>query len=333
MELYKVATIHDVAKIAGVNSSTVSRVINGKIKVLEETREKIYAAMKQLDYHPNSAARSLANGRSNAIGIAVDVSDEDAFSNIFFNNSLFAIERIAQEKGYNLILTNVAMQTGNSIEKLILEQKVDGLIIPPSVIDPSLINIIDEFPCVVLGQPKKNYSSLNWVDIDNVQGSKIAVKHLYKQGYSRIAYMCSKKYTSFSKHRVKGYKQALENLQPHVYTTDGTLAHTKQQAESVLLSKDHPDAFICNDNITAFGVLKALKEAGLNCPNDVGIVAFDNYPLSEFTEPQLTSIDIDTSILGQQAAELLFKHIEYQNPNQHIILESTLIERESSKRQ
>ncbi|MCI5957809.1 MAG: LacI family transcriptional regulator [Clostridiales bacterium] len=328
------ATIHDVAKLAGVNSSTVSRVLNGKATVMEETREKIYAAMRELDYHPNSLARSLANGQSGAIGVVVDAEDAEAFSNVFFNRSLFAVEKVAQERGYHVILANGAKRAGGmgSIEKLMLERKVDGLILPPSTVKPSLLQKIQSFPCVVLGQPEAAHNGLSWVDVNNAQGAEMAVSHLRSRGYQRIAYLGGEGRTGFSKRRVKGYEKTLENQDALVYPTDGTVEDAQRAAAQALGRAIRPDAFLCNDNMSAFGLLKAARAEGLSIPEQIGVVTFDNYPLAEFTDPPLTSVDVDTALLGEQAARLLFQHIDHHTPSQQVLLGTTLIERASSQR-
>ena len=304
------ATIHDVARLAGVNSSTVSRVLNGKATVMEETREKIYAAMRQLDYHPNSLARSLANGQSGAIGVVVDAEDAEAFSNVFFNRSLFAVEKVAQERGYHVILANGARHAGGmgSIEKLMLERKVDGLILPPSTVKPTLLKKIQSFPCVVLGQPETVHHDVSWVDVNNAQGAEMGVAHLLERGYRRVAYLGGQGRTGFSKRRVKGYEKALEKQEPLVFPTDGTVEGAERAALEALGAAGRPDAFLCNDNLTAFGLLKATRTMNLRVPQDVGIVTFDNYPLAEYTDPPLTAVDVDTALLGEQAARLLFQH-------------------------
>lgn len=328
------ATIHDVAKLAGVNSSTVSRVINGKATVMEETREKIYAAMRELDYHPNSLARSLANGQSGAIGVVVDAEDAEAFSNVFFNRSLFAIEKVAQERGYHVILANGAKRAGGmgSIEKLVLERKVEGLILPPSTVKPSLLKKIQSFPCVVLGQPEAAHHDLSWVDVNNTQGAEASVRHLIERGYQRIAYLGGEGRTGFSKRRVKGYEKAVEKQEALIYPTDGTVEDAQRIALETLSTANHPDAFLCNDNMTAFGLLRAAKELGLSVPAQVGVLTFDNYPLAEFMDPPLSSVDVDTALLGEQAARLLFQHIDHHTPSQQVLLGTTLIERASSHR-
>lgn len=329
------ATIHDVARLAGVNSSTVSRVLNGKASVMQETRDRIYTAMQELNYHPNSVARSLASGLSGAIGVVVDADNAEAFSNVFFNRSLFAIERVAQEFDYHVILLNGAKRAGGtgSIEKLILEKKVDGLVLPPSTLHPALQKSISSFPCVVLGRPETGCRGLSWVDINNVQGSETAMAHLREQGYRNIAFIGGNDRNQFTRHRIKGYTDSLEGGKKTILPTDGTPKDAQNAAMNILREPERPDAFICHDNICAIGLLRAAKALRLHVPRDLGIVTFDNYPLAEFTDPPLTSVDVDTALLGEQAAKLLFQQIQHRTPCQQMILGVTLIERASSRKE
>jgi DNA-binding LacI/PurR family transcriptional regulator len=328
-------TIHDVARLAGVNPSTVSRVMSGKATVTEETREKIREAMRQLDYHPNSVARSLASGLSGAIGVVVDAQDAEAFSNVYFSRSLFAIEQVAQSRGYNVIIANSARKTGgaSSIEALMLERKVDGLILPPSTVKPSLLKKIGDFPYVVLGQPDVSSHGASWVDVNNEQGAALAVEHLREMGYRRVAYAGGDGKTGFVKRRVIGYLGALQSGEaPMIFPTDGTASDGERVSREAMAAIQPPDAFLCNDNLTAFGVLKALKSLNLDVPGRVGLVAFDNYPLAEYTDPPLTAVNVDTALLGEQTARLLFQRIKRPSGNQQIMLSTALIERESSHR-
>lgn len=329
------ATIHDVAKIAGVNPSTVSRVINGKASISEETKEKIYAAMQQLDYHPNSVARSLASGLSGAIGVVMDAQDANAFSNEYFSRSLFAIEQVAQAMGYNVIIANSAKRAvgSASIEDLMLERKVDGLILPPSTVKPALLKKVGEFPYVVLGQPDMARQGACWVDVNNEQGAAMAVEHLYTQGYSRIAYIGGDESIGFVKRRLKGYRGALKAGKPaRVYPTDSTTEDAGRAVLEAMQETETPDAFLCNDNLTAFGALKAIKAAGWLVPMQIGLVVFDNYPLADYTDPPLTAVNVDTAMLGEETARLLFQRIERHVTNRQTMLCTSLIERESSHR-
>ncbi len=328
------ATIHDVAKLAGVNPSTVSRVLNGKASVTPETRRNIYAAMAQLDYHPNSVARSLASGLSGAIGVVVDARDADAFSNEYFSRSLFAIEQVAQAMGYHVIIANSASRAGSSsVEDLMLQRKVDGLILPPSTVKPALLKKVGDFPYVVLGQPDTTGQGACWVDVNNEQGAALAVEHFYAQGYKHIAYLGGDQPDGFVKRRLKGYRNALRSGEaPLVLMTGGTPEGAATAALSALQGSCAPDAFLCNDNVTAFGALKGLKAKAYAVPGQVGLIAFDNYPLAEYTDPPLTAVNVDTSMLGEETARLLFQRIERRAVNRQTLLGTTLIERESTRR-
>lgn len=325
-------TIHDVAKLAGVNSSTVSRVINGKATISPDTKERVYAAMRQLDYHPNSVARSLASGLSGAIGVVVDARDAEAFSNVFFSRSLFAIEKVAQARGYQVMIANGAQDHGGTVEHLMKEHKVDGLILPPTTVRPAMMAAIGDFPYVVLGTPDTLRSDTCWVDNNNEQGAEIAVRHLQEMGYQSIAYLGGYQKRGFTRRRVRGYQKSVAKGQENVLATDGTAENAYAVALGELSKDEHPDAFVCNDNLAAFGLLRACRALQLPVPSAVGIVAFDNYPLAEYTDPPLTIVDIDTSMLGEQAAQLLFRRIDHKVGNQQIMLSTALVQRASSER-
>ncbi len=324
------ATLQDVALLAGVNPSTVSRVINGKAAITQETKNRVFDAMKQLEYHPNSVARSLASGLAGAIGVVVDAGDADSFSNMFFSRSLFAIEKVAQERGYHVIIANGGKSAASAIEALVLERKVDGLILPPATVKPSILQKMDGFSYVVLGQPDSARADASWVDNNNEQGAELAVDHLISKGYKRISYIGGSRREGFVKRRMRGYQKRVPNGQ--IIPTDGSHEDACRAAKESLSSAERPDSFLCNDNIAAFGLLRAAKELGFSIPNELGIVTFDNYPLAEYTDPPLTAVDIDTAQLGEQTARLLFSRIDRSTTQQQILLGAALIERASSDR-
>lgn len=324
------ATLQDVAKLAGVNPSTVSRAINDKAVLMPETRARIFEAMKELEYHPNSVARSLASGLSGAVGVVVDAQDADAFSNMFFSRSLFAIERVAQAKGYNVIITNGANHAAGAVESLVLERKVDGLILPPSTVKPALLKKIGDFPYVVLGQPDKMRLSACWVDNNNEQGAELAMEHLKDKGYKRVFYLGGSGQEGFVQRRIKGYRNM--NREGTVLLTDGTPEDACRVALEALRKPERPDGFLCNDNMAAFGVLRAAHTLHIDVPGSLGVVTFDNYPLAEYTDPPLTAVDIDTAQLGEQTAQLLFSRIEKSAVTQTILLGASLIARTSTDR-
>lgn len=335
-------TINDIAKRVGVSASTVSRVITGKSVISEETKNKILIAMKEMNYHPNSLARSFATGSSQAIALIVDARDEnESFSNYFFNRSVFGIEQICQDNGYNLIISNdTNTQDGQSpIEKLILERKVDGLILPSSSVNSKLIKELNQsnFPFVVLGEPSLCQNESSWVDVNNMQGGFNAVKHLVESGYSSIGIIGGNEDQVFFSNRLRGYKEGLEKYhlelnEKWILNSDGTADSSYDLVSSLLQEESFPDSLVCNNNIVAFGALKAIKNKGLSTPQDIGIMSFDNFPLAEYLDPPLSVIDIDTYSLGKQAASILFQKIQKNVGDLQILIATTLIERRSTQR-
>lgn len=333
------ATIKDIAKKVGVSPSTVSRALNGNSRISDITTKKIQEAMEELDYHPNSLARNFANGLTYCIGLIIDARDENTFANAFFNRSVFAIEKVIQEYGYSLIITNDRKKGAKStVENLMLEKKVDGLIMPSSVMRPELIKELNQagFPFIVMGEPKKYKSEATWIDVDNELGSYMAVEHLIQQGYSRIALVTEKPNTVFSQKRLAGYLSCLKQHtipinQEFILEYGQDITADNKRIEELALSSGHPDAFLCGNNIIAFNVLKTLKNRNYRIPDDIGIVTFDNYPVAEYTDPPMTAVDVDTYGMGIQVAKELIRKIQdNSNDRNHMYIPTNLIIRESS---
>lgn len=332
-------TIKDIAKKVGVSPSTVSRALNGNSRISDITTKKIQEAMEELDYHPNSLARNFANGLTYCIGLVIDAQDENTFANAFFNRSVFAIEKVIQEHGYSLIITNDRKKRDKSmVETLMLEKKVDGLIMPSSMIRPDLIKELNRmgFPFIVMGEPKKYKAETTWIDVDNEMGSRTAVEHLIQQGYSRIALVTEKANTVFTQKRLAGYMACLKEhkiptQQEFIVEYGENINEDNQRIEKLALSERHPDAFLCGNNIIAFNVLKTLKNINYKVPEDIGIVTFDNYPIAEYTDPPMTAVDVDTYGLGIQAAEQLIRIIQDNSgATKHMYIPTNILVRESS---
>ena len=330
------ATIRDVARLAGVNPSTVSRVINEKSVITAETRERVYSAMAQLDYHPNSLARSLVSGLAGAIGMVLDTGDDGAFNNAFFGSSQYAIEQVAQAHGYHLLIANGGERALETVTELVLGKKVDGLILPPSAATPQVLARISDFPHVILGQPDEDLRLNTWVDVDNRSGAALATAHLLEQGYRRVAYFGGMHTggMGFIRRRLQGYQAALPAGCPsRMLPTDAAPDSAYRTALACLAEAEHPDAFVCDDNFAAFGLLRAARDRGLRVPQDIGIAAFNNAPLAEYLDPPLTAVDIDTAMQGRQTAQLLFEQIAQKTPLRQVLVAPRLIVRASSVRE
>lgn len=336
------ATIKDVARAAGVSPSTVSRVLNKTAPISEATRNRIYAAMEELKYVPNDIARSFASGSSKAIAIAINVADAQAYSNSFFNNTVFGIETAAHQNGYNLIVTGANDERGgmSAIEKLIMSKKIDGLVLPVSMLEPSLLHLItgNGFPCVILGRLRTDSSHISWVDIANAQAGAAATEHLLSHGYKKIAFLSDGEKELFNQDRLEGYCAALRavGLEPDescIIHTHSSLANGKRCIEELLRMEDAPDAVICGDDKLALAALRTAKQAGLRVPEDFGVMCFDNTEVTELAEPGITAVDVDTFELGRLAAENLLHLIEKPDAGaKQSRLTTKVIERQSTAR-
>lgn len=326
------ATIKDIAKAVGVSPSTVSRVMNQTAPISEEIKAKVYAAMKEMDYHPNVGARNLAKGNTNTIALIIDAQDEGAFSNSFFNRSVYAIERIAQENGYNLLISNDGPQKPSAIKDLVYGKKVDGIIVPSSILKKKLKIFLLEnnMPFVMLGEEAEIKGDICWVDINNFQGSIFAVQHLIDRGYKNLIYIGDNRKTTFSKRRTEGfYYGKLPDIQREAIFVEGQNKIREEVINSI--EKKRVDAVICANNVFAYEVIQAIKETGHRIPKDIGIVTFDNHPFAEYLEPPVTAIDVDTHKLGELAAKSLIKLIKEEKIEKadRLILPELII-RESS---
>lgn len=308
------ATLNDIAKKVGVSQSTVSRVINGTAPISDEMKNKVYQAMKELNYHPNSLARNLAKGKSLTIGLIVDADNENAFANTFFTRSVYAMEKVAQRNGYSLLITNDVEEKSSPACDLIFGHKVDGLILTASNLNQNILTALknEKIPWVVMGETSEKKESMNWVDMDNLMGSIKAVEHLKKSGYKKIAYVADNLEAMFTKRRIQGYENALGQKDTHIILKK---ENDKELEKKIIQSVEHDniDAFLCSNNVIAFHVLRALKRIGKCVPTEIGIVTFDNYPFAEYMDPSLTVVDIDTYKLGEMAAEVLINKIRDQN--------------------
>ena len=333
-------TIKDIAKKVGVNPSTVSRVINGTASISDETRRKIYEAMKELDYHPNSLARSLAQGSTRTIGMVLDAANTDAYSNSFFIRSMSAIEMVAQEKGYNLLIASDTTQINDhAVQDLVQGHKVDGIILPVSSATDELLDLLirDMFPFVVMGEPNRRQDEISWVDVNNETGSAQAVEHLFGKGYRCPAMLIENHGTEFEQKRLSGFRNA---CRAHavadggmVLTCECTREGLTEAVRTLLRERPETDAIICPGNVAACYTLHALRTLGKRVPEDIGVVTFDNCPFAEYMDPSLTAVDIDTYRLGEEAIHMLFE-IMQKGGQQKLkkLIPTRMIERTSTNR-
>lgn len=336
------ASIKDVAKAAGVSVSTVSRIINNNPLISDETRERVLKIMKEFNYVPNSMARGLSNQQAFTVALLVNIEDTKSFSNPFFYEVMHGIETVVYSRGLCLIIANLqtSLNKDDMFNRLIHEKRTQGVILPSSIMNPHLVKELKniKFPFVTIGEPSGIKEPIDWVDINNFQGSQQAFEHLHAQGYKNIAFIGGSQSEVFNKNRLSGYKAALagnglEYRQEYVLEGKSSKKDGLEMMLQLLKLPQRPDAVICSDNILSMGAIKAVKNANLRIPEDVGVLSFDNFPIAELLEPSLTTVDIDVFELGVQAANILFKLIDNPSARQQQSLISTCIEvRESTMR-
>ncbi|MCX8129869.1 MAG: LacI family transcriptional regulator [Clostridia bacterium] len=334
-------TIKDIAKIAGVSISTVSKVINDSPTIPDTTKNRIRKIMEEQKYYPNRIARSFVQQSSNIIGIFMELKRSDAFLNPYLYEILGGIEVIAHENGYLLNLSNVSSLVNgkNALDKIVMEKRVDGLILHVASINKSIVQKLEDlnFPYIVIGQPNFE-SNACWIDINNKLAGEIATSHLLDEGYKRIAFIGGTTDDAITTKRQQGYISVLQTNgmginKAYIKEGDSTAEDGFRLMNELLDLPKIPDSVVCASNFIAFGAMQAIKKKKLSVPKDIAVIGFDNYPLSQYTEPELSVVDIDVFELGVHAANALMNKLK--NPSlqvQYNMLSPNLIVRDSSKR-
>lgn len=334
-------TIKDVARLAGVDPSTVSRVIADSPRISVKTKEKVLKVMEQLDYHPNAIARSLASRSTKTIGVIMPHSMDQVFLNPFFTEVMRGIGVSALERGYNVLLStgSTGEEEHKATSSLVNEKRVDGLILLTSRLGNKSIESLRKkrFPFVVVGKPS-NLEDVNWVDNDNVEASFQAAEYLIKLGHERIGFIGGEFGYVFMSERFRGYKKALdyhgisfdkELLSLDEFVEDGGC----RAAERLLALKEPPTAILAADDLMAFGAMRAIKERGLSIPGDISIIGFNDTPLAAYVDPPLSSVGIFVYDLGYSAGEILINQLqEPDGHKKHVIIPAGLKTRGSTGR-
>jgi LacI family transcriptional regulator len=308
----KAASIYDVARESGVSVFTVSAVVNNKSHVGKSLREKVEAAIRKLNYRPNLVARSLAKQKTHTIGMIVP-----DIGNPFFPIVVRGAEDAAQKHGYNLLLCN----SDDSLEKeekaieLLLSKRVDGILLTKAAEDfhPSIQQMIKEvnipFVLVMRTYPKLTKDA---VITDDYRGAYEAVSHLARAGRKRIALISGPLKVSNAKERWQGFHDALkaEGLpyEEDLVVEGDYRVESGFRAGHSLFSR-RPDGIYVANHLMTVGLLKAAEEMGLRCPEDFGLVSFDDYPWLGIFRPRLTTVELPKHQLGSEAAELLIRRI------------------------
>jgi len=330
-----VATIKDVARLAGVSTTTVSHVINKTRYVSEELRARVLAAMEELNYRPNVLARGLRRGETKTIGLIVPDN-----SNPFFAEVARFVEDIGFENGYSVILCN----SDGNLEKeaayidVLIAKQVDGVIFIAAGSKQEYLHELTEMGIpVVVADRDIPHTLADVVLVNNEQGGYDATRYLISLGHRRIGCITGPSDVTPSADRVQGYKRALKEsgipIQEELIVPGDFRYQSGEQAMVQLLSLPEPPSavFACND-VMAIGALRAIRNAGLHVPSDISIVGFDDIPLASAVSPALTTVAQPIVELATLAAKLLISRIQNNQEDrvgQRIVLDTKLVLRDS----
>ncbi|MDR0265132.1 MAG: LacI family transcriptional regulator [Sphingobacterium sp.] len=330
--------IKDIAKMLNISVSTVSRAFRDTHDVNPETRKKVLALAKKLNFKPNKNASALASGSTKNIGVVIPF-----ITNYYFSMVISGIQEEAYERDYNVILyvTNDHVAREQNLLENLSTSSLDGLLISISS-DSSTNDHFEQLmakgmPIVFFDRVPKDIDASKVVQ-DDFAGALQATEYLIRQGYTRIAHIAGPENLQFTQQRLNGYLQALEQ---HNIAVDQRLivysgfsqAHGATDTSKLLALPDRPDAIFAANDRKAVGAIQTIKQHGLHVGQDIGVIGFTNDPIATVVEPNLSTIEEPAMEIGKRSCALLIRHIKNRDFEiQDIVLPGKLIERDSTKR-
>lgn len=334
-------TISDVAEESGFSKATVSAVLNDADTVSDSTREKIDQVIDELNYRPRAAAQNgFRTGDTKTVGLIIKEE-----GNPYYADILSGARAYANERGYTVVSASSEGKYDNEqqIVDVFKGKDIDGLIVIPVMgrgADFSYLFDLKRrnFPFVLLENIRGIQASL--VDIDNEAASHMAASHLIEKGHRHIVHFSGPEYSMHSEERVRGIRKAFS--ESHLVFSDDLIVPTGARLNDgyevgleyfgQLAPDERPSAVICYNDLTAIGLMRALRELDVSVPEDVSIVGFDDIEMSKYISVPLTSVRVPKFEMGHRAAEILIQDVEAdeQTDPKHVHLQAELIERAST---
>jgi len=338
MQNDKEVTIYDIAKKLKISPATVSRGLKDHPAISKKTKKKIFELADKIGYRQNHFARNLRNQKTDTIGVIVP-----KLNSHFMSSVIAGIEQIANKEGYNLIISQSSESSSKEAAsaKTLFNNRIDGLLVSLAYDTKELSHFNSFFkknvPVIFFDRVMEHKDCTN-ILIDNRKAAYDATKHLIEQGCKRIVHVTAPPQQNVYIDRLKGYKQALADHKLKFREEDVIIGNLSLEAgadaaNTLLKMKSLPDGvFVSNDNC-AVGCMLALKQKGIKIPGDIAFVGFNNDPVSQVIEPNLTTINYSGYEVGEVAARHLINHLSGVSPIHHtntIILRSEFIIRASS---
>jgi LacI family transcriptional regulator len=337
-DIFLMPTIKDVANIAGVSTATVSATLNGTSFVSAELRERVLAAVRELGYAPDAIARSLKQGRTQLIGLVVaDI------TNPFFNELTQVIEALAQEIGFTVLLCDTNQEYRRELEylRLMRTYRVEGMILAPTghPSDYEAGEVREMRMPVVLVDRTLPFLPFDSVTLNNHLAAMEATNHILELGHRRIGMIGGSDHLSVALERKEGYRAALErqgiDFDVHL-VRDGSFREedARVACREILTCANRPTALFVANNHMLVGVMRAMAELGLRCPQDLSVVSVDDFRWANAFTPRLTTVAQPVPEIGQAAMQLLLDRLSGAAPREpvHIVMQPTLLVRDSTLR-
>lgn len=328
------ATMKDVARLAGVSTSTVSHVINNNRFVSDPIRYKVLEAVEQLNYAPSALARSLKLNTTHTIGMLVTASN-----NPFYAEVVRGVERTCYERGYSLILCNTEgdmARMDRSVETL-LQKRVDGLLFICTENHRPSKGILSRYPALpIVMMDWAPFDGANDIIQDNsLLGGEMATEHLIARGYRQIACIAGPQDKTTACHRLEGYRRAMQQAGIDIFP--GYEVHCDFEFEAgvkamqqLLSLADPPHAVFAGNDAVAVGVYQALYLAGMSVPKDMAVMGYDDIELAKYLTPPLSTIHQPKDSLGGLAVDTLIARLQHpERDAQILVLTPELVERAS----
>jgi len=326
-------TIKDIAQIANVSASTVSRALNGKGKVSPEKQKEILQIANSNHYIPNWHAKVISQKSSKRIkNIGLVIPD---ITNPFFDELTRGIEYLNNTQ---IILTLADSfrdpRKEEAIALMFRNNGVDGIIIGNSRVNDDFVVELSKFLPVLVFDKKYNLPNVCSIILDNVYGAYIGTKHLIEIGCKKIVHLSGKSDLLVSSQRIEGYKKAINEakLDIDIIETDYDKESGYESMKKFLRTGQQVDGIFCVNDIVALGAMKAVKESGFGVPKDIAIVGFDDTDFCDIVSPSLTSVHQPAREMGEMAVKMLLALINYNATIHEYVFSPSLVVRESTRR-
>jgi LacI family transcriptional regulator len=327
-------TLEDIARLSNVSRSTVSRVINADVNVKEETRQKVLQVIQEINFQPNLAARSLAAGRTNIIGLVIPAGVSALFVDPYFPQFIQGVSTACNAHAFSVMLWLAEPEyERRTISQILHNGLVDGVVVSSTLMNDPISNSLYESQMPFIQVGRHPTLDVNYVDVDNPRASREATAHLLRLGRKSVATITGPLDQVAGFDRLQGYTLAFQDRQlPYrsELVAEGDFTELGGYTAMLRLIPLKPDGVFIASDMMAVGAIRAIREANLRIPEDVAIIGFDDIPTASKMDPPLTTVRQPVHSLGALAVETLINIIAHPGAEtRHILIDTELVIRSS----